>query len=744
MTGRGAGTDWRRRPPSPWRYCALAALAFPALCWPATGGEPSELPPAVQTTADAGLSGSNTERPDTSQGLIVPEPGSDTPATASPLLSPLPDEEGTKNPRQSSLREGERTDLATALSRRGDLTLRNSTLDGALFTIGELWGINIVVGEVKGAVNGVFKDAPLREILDSILLSNGYSYRAVGESLVVSPLEELGQINPFFESATIPVHTADVDEVVEGARLLSTPQGQVRAIKSARSIFVLDFPDRVQMIRQFAASIDGASRGGPASRTGSAQPLEVGYFHTQYIEAKAAGDALQAVLSKDGRVGVMEKEDRLVVSDFAENLKMVEQVLKRIDRPRPQVRICALIYDLSLQDVENLGFKWDALAQAPSPEPENPDANSLLRVDSVFLSRGGTGKPFTFMSLSPKCDITAVIEALQSAKDGRLLADPHVAVLDNEEAEFRSVQEIPYQQLTQTGTGPPIGTTAFKNAGISLRVRPKIAVDGTIRMDVTPEYSRLTGYTPGDNQPIIDSRIASTTLTVANRQIVVIGGLRERRDVGDFQAIPYLKDIRWAGKLFRSRNTDVRESELVVFIMPEIIDYSDTPNGRQQQIVDTIDYRLNKIPQAEGRPPACDGPGGCASPVIQQGMPNEDVGPIPDPMGPASSVSANPQTQALVAQGRLRRLPSVDGNGPLPPLVVASQPAEMFGSPLPLVEDWREGSPAAPSSSLRPEYDARFQDASGVRAERVAERVPPTQSQPANEDETCWDRLRRF
>ena len=77
----------------------------------------------------------------------------------------------------------------------------------------------------QGTVNGVFKQAPLREILDAILLSNGYNYRAVGKSLVVSSIKDLGQINPFFQSATIPVHSADIDEVVEGAKLLSTPQG---------------------------------------------------------------------------------------------------------------------------------------------------------------------------------------------------------------------------------------------------------------------------------------------------------------------------------------------------------------------------------------------------------------------------------------------------------------------------------------------------------------------------------------
>ena len=102
---------------------------------------------------------------------------------------------------------------------------------------------------------------------------------------------------------------------------------------------VLDFPDRVKMIREFVTRRSTGQWPVCVGRKPRRQPLEVGYFRTQYIAAKTAEQALQAVLSKEGRVGVMEKEDRLVISDYAENLAMVGKVLERIDHPRPQVRI---------------------------------------------------------------------------------------------------------------------------------------------------------------------------------------------------------------------------------------------------------------------------------------------------------------------------------------------------------------------------------------------------------------------
>jgi len=513
------------------------------------------------------------------------------------------------------------------------------------------------------------------------------------------------------------------------------------------------------------------------SRSSVGQPLEVGYFRTQYIAARAASEALQAVISKEGRVGVLDKEDRLVITDYAENLAMVEQVLKKIDRPRPQVRITALIYDLSLQDVEKLGINWN------SSVGNNPafSVDSVMQVPFDLNPLDGSppseaGSALTFMNLSTNFDLTAVVVALQQAKDSRLLANPHVAVLENEEAKFQSVEEIPYQQLTQTQQGGQIGTTAFKDAGITLTVRPKIATDGTIRMDVTPEFSRLTGFTPGDNQPIIDRRTATTTLSIANRQIVVIGGLRQRDDIGDFNGIPYLKDTKLIGRLFRSRDTTVKERELVVFIMPEIIGPAEPLSCREQLVADTTNYRLDMVPQPEGCPPCYEGMYGpeATGPMVEHQQEAHDsvlptpAGAVPPAKGAAPSQPAthpasesvltphpdahvgipseDPHIQALIAQGRLRRLPpvvaadeTVVAEQPVadeaPAATVASKPKSSYPAVV---------SPLVDEARMRPDYDHRFR-ATG-EADTLQQRTNPTGQPPAPEEEkkSLWRRVLWF
>src|SRR5437016_4709164 len=193
MERRSVSSTWRRM--AFVRSCAPVALALLAIA--ATqlvfGQSPALQPPALATAAKsdapalpppAGPATRDTQPPTSNVAPTLPPP------TASPTAPPQ--KLKSQPPKQSE-------DLATALDRPGDLNLKGLSLEAALFTISEQWNINIVTGELKGTVNGVFKQAPLREILDAILLSNGYNYRQVGKSLVISSTEQLGQINPFFQ-----------------------------------------------------------------------------------------------------------------------------------------------------------------------------------------------------------------------------------------------------------------------------------------------------------------------------------------------------------------------------------------------------------------------------------------------------------------------------------------------------------------------------------------------------------------
>jgi len=497
--------------------------------------------------------------------------------------------------------------LVGKLSRRGDLSLRNATLSEALFTISETWKINLVVGEeVQGKVSGVFADAPLHEILDAILLANGYSYRPVGQGLVIMKSENLGEVNhPLFETVTITLRHGDPETVLPALKLLGSPQGKVQAIPAARSIMVADFPEHVATIRRMIREIDVAVGRVEGGLVAGDAAVQVASFTPQFVPAKSLRDSLQTVLTKDGKVSIVEDENQIVVVDTPVGLKLAKDVIERLDVPRPQVRIRAMIYDVSLEDMEALGVNWK---HALKGQTVNGVPQNLWGIDSLTRVPLATGVPdslMTFASLSRNFDISVVISALESAQDARLLADPTVVVRNNAQAMIQIVEEIPFQQLTQTAAGGEIGTTGFREAGVKLEVTPRISNDSTILLDVTPSFSRLTGFQ--DGQPVIAKRETQTSVRVVDGQTLVIGGLRSRSDIGDFNGVPYLKNLRFGlGKLFRGKETTVRESELIVFITTEIITPENRGTTRQGQAYGVSNDLLDRIPLA--RLPSVKGP----------------------------------------------------------------------------------------------------------------------------------------
>ncbi len=498
------------------------------------------------------------------------------------------------------------TEIVAKLQKRGDLSLRDVTLQEALFLLSDKWQINVVVGDdVEGSVNAVFRDAPLSVILDSLLNAKGYAYQPLGRGLIVQKLGQANDLNPMFETATVTLKYVAPEDVVSSVKQLSSPQGRIEAIPSARTILVMDFPSRIHRIRQIAQQLDQAAASSAGTSLAVGNKILVEQFRLQYVDAKSAQESLQSVLSADGKVAVIEAQNRLVVYDYAPSLRMAEALVKQIDVPPMQVRITALIYDVSLDDIERIGVNW-------SHAIKDGTGGLEIAADTVLSAAPTVADPsgvLTFMSLSRNLDITSVVDLMQQADDARLLADPTITVIDRTAAKIEIVREIPYQQLTETAQGGNIGTTAFRNAGVTLLVTPEIADDGTIQMDITPSFSRLAGFTEGDtSQPIIDKREAQTTVRVRDKHTFVLGGLRTREDIGDFRGIPWLKDVGFMhiGSLFRYRETSVRESELLVFIRPEIVPVDAQVTGRHESALETSKFLLDQIPHAhEVMVPAC-------------------------------------------------------------------------------------------------------------------------------------------
>lgn len=528
--------------------------------------------------------------------------------------------------------------MAEALARRGSVMFRDTPLQDVLYTLGDQWRVNIVAGSaIQGTANGVFQDAPLSEILEAILTVNNLGYRQSGSSLIVLEQSSIGPANPSFQSDSflVPetISSEGLDEIATALRAYVTPgAGQIQPVPTASKILVYDTPERIEAMRTIFQSLTGQAEtiatpsptqgGGGLSLLGSVGETEIIQIRPQYVPVASVAQAIELTVSSGVTFAAIENEQVLLVTGTAEALRRARQAAAAVDVPRPQVRITSYIYDVSLNELERLGFDWSSQTMSQSLDANGIPRNNI-RMDAGLLTRnpptlpvqpldaaataagagagaatsvasGPTGGQWFFRTLSSNWELSTVLQALDETKGAKLLADPHVTVVDRETAEISIVTKIPVQQLTQTQQGGAIGTTAFEEAGIKLNVTPRIANDGTVEMVVEPEFSTLSGFNNGN--PVIDARRARTTVRVLDRHTLVLGGLRQKTAVETVTGIPGLMNIKLIGKLFRAHNTEMRESELICFIQPEIVNFHATGLGREEFNLHQSQIELSRIP----------------------------------------------------------------------------------------------------------------------------------------------------
>jgi type IV pilus assembly protein PilQ len=306
-------------------------------------------------------------------------------------------------------------------------------------------------------------------------------------------------------------------------------------------------------------------------------------YRITYADVKEVEKSLKKFISARGSLSSNIGTSNIIVTDTETKIKAIDTFIEEIDRMTPQVLVEARIYDITCKDRLDLGIEWQAGKNTTigSAVGSNPTAGRTRGyVQGDFAGATGNTESTTgtlrFGWFDNTLDIDVLLKAQQENLNATLLANPRILVLDNETATIKIVQEIAFQELTETSAGGNIGTTEFREVGVELVVTPHVTRDEMIRLNLEPKFSIDTGEVQtggaGIPQPIIDRREAATTLLVKNGSTIVLGGLRKKDINTQINKIPLLGDLPVVGGLFRFEGDETVTSELVVFITPRIIE----------------------------------------------------------------------------------------------------------------------------------------------------------------------------
>jgi general secretion pathway protein D len=326
----------------------------------------------------------------------------------------------------------------------------------------------------------------------------------------------------------------------------------------------------------------------------------------------AAGGAGTAGGMFDGEVRVTpdKSTNSLLVTSSGRDYATLRLVVDKLDRPRRQVFIEAVIMDLAVSDNLDLGVafhggnSFGGGANDPFLLTGFNAGRSLAFPTDPNLLQGfaagvrGSPLPGTQDLLGPGISIPAfgvVLNALATSGKSNVLATPHVIATDNVAAEISIGENIPLQtnvggsnlsslaglagggnNANLAALSPLLGLSGGFNAprqdvGNKIKVTPHINESNQVRLEIEQESS-APGAAVGQLGAVpITKRTANTTVVVADQQTVVIGGLMRDEYVTAREKIPVLGDLPVLGALFRHSNTTKRKANLLLVLTPHVI-----------------------------------------------------------------------------------------------------------------------------------------------------------------------------
>ena len=285
-------------------------------------------------------------------------------------------------------------------------------------------------------------------------------------------------------------------------------------------------------------------------------------------------------LSARGRIEFDIRSNSIVVTDLASRLAVVEELIRVLDRPEPQVEIEARIVIARRTFIRDLGVQLTAGVSNPSRgafagQFSNGGANGTRTSLSATLPPNSlvpatipaTGSVFSLTTgMIGTFQISAFVIASERKGQIRTIASPRVTTQNNTTAEITNGVQIPVQTVSNNTV-----TTTFVDAALELEITPQIIVeDGAVLLSVRASNNSVSELRTVGGTPGIDTQSASAIVLVPDGGTTVLGGINIDQESQSDDRTPGLSRIPIFGNLFKRRTTNRDTQEILFFITPRI------------------------------------------------------------------------------------------------------------------------------------------------------------------------------
>jgi len=338
-----------------------------------------------------------------------------------------------------------------------------------------------------------------------------------------------------------------------------------------------------------AAGATGGILGGLASQvSASGSSSGSGSSASQETTAPTAAAAAPSI---GGFIQADPASNALIVTAAEPLYRELRAAIAELDVRRAQLLVESVVVEVDASKALDVGLQW----------------KSIFNIASDTSLTLGT-----------------VAQAIQATSGTNILSTANIVTLDNEEAKIVVGQNVPFvtgsYTSTSSSTASPFQTIERKDVGVTLRIRPQIGTDGTIRMAIYQESSSVAATAATGTEsagPTTNKRAIETNVVVDDGKIIVLGGLIEDSYGIDREAIPVLEKIPYVGALFRNLSRTRKRTNLLVFLRPVIM--RDTATASALTLDRYDDIRANQRQVQQDAPETLPGEAGVALPASPAG-----------------------------------------------------------------------------------------------------------------------------
>lgn len=560
--------------------------------------------------------------------------------------------------------------LPLSLPAQTRLNFDNAPLSTVLRSLAATIGLNVVMSDIPDKRISFSTAAPVSAaqipgILESLLEGNGLVLVRQGTVAQIVPAERApatGEVKVGMEisdppplgivSQLVPLTSIRADEAAAALRQVASPTARIEAVTRSNALLITDRGSNVAKYLELLKRLDERPQGEAGLRTyvvplryASAQDLAaslgqlfgvtVAAGPSNSLDDRALSRSLGNFRERESQTFQMRRDvtapvstpqraatptesgpvqpgalvgqttvvpnpptNSLIIRTAPPNYPLLKETVDALDIRPAQVLFEVTVAEITLGAGNEFGVDWSAFGRDGGVSLGNPNADS-----------GGPGQFVArLLSLKDNVDVRAVLRAIASNSNVRVLSTPEILATNNREARILVGSKVPFIASTRLGNDVAVDRNVqYEDVGTQLTLIPTVNQDDYVTVQLLQEVSTLTNQTVAAalNAPVISTREASTRAVIRDGQTVVIGGLIGDSREDSESGVPILKDIPLLGALFKNKRITTTRTELAIFVTPYIVRADEDADAIRERVRRRMNTRVpGTLPDSGGvRPP---------------------------------------------------------------------------------------------------------------------------------------------